>query len=172
MRSQTASARAPQPSSEVNFDVPAGACDCHTHIFGDPKTFPFFPGRSYTPEPALPQELAALHQRLKIQRVVIVTPTGAEVPLGALAKISFSKGPAMIRDEDGALTGYVYLDLNTRDYGGFVAHADRLLREKLRLPWVPCLFKKYLVLPGTAFSTYHGLRGFQAQNLCRADKEP
>ena len=70
----------------------------------------------------------------KLARVVIITPTNAEVPLGALAKISFSKGPAMIRDEDGALTGYVYLDLNTRDYGGFVSHADRLLHEKLRLP--------------------------------------
>jgi Cu/Ag efflux pump CusA len=70
----------------------------------------------------------------KLARVVIVTPTNAEVPLGALAKISFSKGPAMIRDEDGALTGYVYLDLSTRDYGGFVARADQLLHEKLRLP--------------------------------------
>jgi Cu(I)/Ag(I) efflux system membrane protein CusA/SilA len=70
----------------------------------------------------------------KLARVVIVTPTNAEVPLGALAKISFSKGPAMIRDEDGALTGYVYLDLNTRDYGGFVSRADKLLREKLQLP--------------------------------------
>jgi copper/silver efflux system protein len=70
----------------------------------------------------------------KLARVVIVTPTGAEVPLGALAKISFSKGPAMIRDEDGLLTGYVYLDLNTRDYGGFVGHADRLLKEKLQMP--------------------------------------
>jgi copper/silver efflux system protein len=70
----------------------------------------------------------------KLERVVIVTPTNAEVPLGALAKISFSKGPAMIRDEDGALTGYVYLDLNTRDYGGFVSRADKLLHEKLRLP--------------------------------------
>jgi Cu(I)/Ag(I) efflux system membrane protein CusA/SilA len=70
----------------------------------------------------------------KLERVVIVTPTSAEVPLGALAKISFSKGPAMIRDEDAALTGYVYLDLNTRDYGGFVASADKLLHEQLRLP--------------------------------------
>jgi Cu(I)/Ag(I) efflux system membrane protein CusA/SilA len=70
----------------------------------------------------------------KLERVVTVTPTGVEVPLGALAKVSFSKGPAMIRDEDGALTGYVYLDLNTRDYGGFVSRADKLLHEKLRLP--------------------------------------
>src|SRR6202011_4476483 len=51
-----------------------------------------------------------------------------------LAKISFSNGPAMIRDEDAALTGYVYLDLNTRDYGGFVFRADKLLQEKLQLP--------------------------------------
>ena len=40
----------------------------------------------------------------------------------------------MIRDEDGALTGYVYLDLNTKDYGGFVKQADQLLRSKLELP--------------------------------------
>ena len=70
----------------------------------------------------------------KLERVVIATPSNAPVPLGELAKISFSKGPAMIRDEDAALTGYVYLDLNTRDYGGFVSRADKLLREKLQLP--------------------------------------
>ena len=40
----------------------------------------------------------------------------------------------MIRDEDAALTGYVYLDLNTQDYGGFVARADKLLHDKLALP--------------------------------------
>jgi Cu(I)/Ag(I) efflux system membrane protein CusA/SilA len=40
----------------------------------------------------------------------------------------------MIRDEDGLLTGYVYLDLSTKDFGGFVTKADRLLREKLKLP--------------------------------------
>ena len=70
----------------------------------------------------------------KLERVVIATPSNAQVPLGELAKISFSKGPAMIRDEDAALTGYVYLDLNTRDYGGFVSRADKLLHEKLHLP--------------------------------------
>jgi Cu(I)/Ag(I) efflux system membrane protein CusA/SilA len=70
----------------------------------------------------------------KLERVVIATPSNAQVPLGELAKISFSKGPAMIRDEDAALTGYVYLDLNTRDYGGFVSRADKLLQGKLHLP--------------------------------------
>ncbi len=70
----------------------------------------------------------------KLERVVIATPSNAQVPLGELAKISFSKGPSTIRDEDAALTGYVYLDLNTRDYGGFVSRADKLLQQKLLLP--------------------------------------
>ena len=66
--------------------------------------------------------------------VLIGTPSGAQIPLGEVAKISFSKGPAMIRDEDGALTGYIYIDLKTTDYGGFVAQADKQIREKLKLP--------------------------------------
>ena len=70
----------------------------------------------------------------ELKRVVISTPTGAQIPIAEVAKVYFSRGPAMIRDEDGLLTGYVYLDLATKDYGGFVAKADRLLREKLKLP--------------------------------------
>ena len=66
-------ATAAQPATPVTFEVPAGACDCHTHIHGDPARFPFFAGRTYTPEPALPEEMAALHKALHIQRVVIVT---------------------------------------------------------------------------------------------------
>jgi predicted TIM-barrel fold metal-dependent hydrolase len=68
-------AKASQPEASVNFDVPGGACDCHTHIIGDPATFPFFAGRTYTPETALPEEMAALHRRLHMERVVIVTPS-------------------------------------------------------------------------------------------------
>jgi copper/silver efflux system protein len=70
----------------------------------------------------------------QLKRVVIATPTGAQIPIAEVAKIYFSRGPAMIRDEEGLLTGYVYLDLATKDYGGFVAKADRQLREKLKLP--------------------------------------
>jgi predicted TIM-barrel fold metal-dependent hydrolase len=72
---RTVLAKASQPATPVNFDVPAGACDCHTHIHGDPETFPFFSGRVYTPEMALPEEMAALHKALHLQRVVIVTPS-------------------------------------------------------------------------------------------------
>jgi predicted TIM-barrel fold metal-dependent hydrolase len=75
LRTRTGFAKASQPSTPVNFDVPAGACDCHTHIHGDPEKFPFFSGRVYTPEMALPEEMARLHKALHIQRVVIVTPS-------------------------------------------------------------------------------------------------
>ncbi|HVB40945.1 MAG TPA: CusA/CzcA family heavy metal efflux RND transporter [Terriglobales bacterium] len=69
-----------------------------------------------------------------LRQLIIATPTGAQIPLGEVAQISFSTGPAMIRDEEGSLTGYVYLDLNTADYGGFVAQATKLLGQKLTLP--------------------------------------
>src|SRR5215203_3529970 len=68
-------AKASQPATTISFDVPVGACDCHTHIHGDPAKFPWFAGRTYTPEMALPEEMTALHKALKIQRVVIVTPS-------------------------------------------------------------------------------------------------
>jgi len=70
----------------------------------------------------------------ELRRVLIATPTGTQIPIAEVAKISFSRGPSMIRDEDGALTGYVYIDLNTKDYGGFVTNANNLFRQKLKLP--------------------------------------
>jgi Cu(I)/Ag(I) efflux system membrane protein CusA/SilA len=70
----------------------------------------------------------------ELSRVLIATPSGAQIPISEIAKVSFARGPAMIRDEDGQLTGYIYIDLNTTDYGGFVNQANNVLREKLRLP--------------------------------------
>jgi Cu(I)/Ag(I) efflux system membrane protein CusA/SilA len=70
----------------------------------------------------------------ELSRVLIATPSGAQIPISEVAKISFSRGPAMIRDEDGQLTGYVYIDLNTTDYGGFVDQASNTLRQELQLP--------------------------------------
>ena len=70
----------------------------------------------------------------ELNRVLIATPSGAQIPISEVASISFSRGPAMIRDEDGQLTGYVYIDLNTTDYGGFVNQASQMLRQKLQLP--------------------------------------
>ena len=70
----------------------------------------------------------------ELQNVLIGTPSGAQIPISEVAKMSFARGPSMIRDEDGQLTGYVYIDLNTNDYGGFVNKATSLLNQKLALP--------------------------------------
>ncbi len=67
-----------------------------------------------------------------MRKVLIGTPAGAQIPLGQVAHIFFSHGPAMIRDEDGKLTGYIYVDLKTADYGGFVNAANRLLLSQLK----------------------------------------
>jgi Cu(I)/Ag(I) efflux system membrane protein CusA/SilA len=67
-------------------------------------------------------------------RVLVATPSGAQVPLNSVARISFSRGPAMIRDEGGQLTGYVFIDLKTNDYGSFVNKANQVLAREMRLP--------------------------------------
>ena len=100
-------ARASQVSTPVNFAIPPHACDCHTHIFGDPKKFPFFSGRTYTPEPALPEEMSKLHQALHLQRVVIVTPSvyGTDnscTLYGMKARGANARGVAVIDDKTPA----------------------------------------------------------------------
>jgi predicted TIM-barrel fold metal-dependent hydrolase len=95
---------ASQPSTPLNFDVPAGACDCHTHIHGDPAKFPFFEGRVYTPELASPEEMAALHKALQIERVVIVTPSvygtdNSATLFGIKARGASARGVAVIDDK-------------------------------------------------------------------------
>ena len=69
-----------------------------------------------------------------MRNVLVGTPSGAQIPLGEVASIYYSKGPSMIRDEGGALTGYIFIDLNSTNYGGFVHKADQLLHQKLKLP--------------------------------------
>jgi Cu(I)/Ag(I) efflux system membrane protein CusA/SilA len=66
----------------------------------------------------------------------VPVPAGGQrqLPLSDLAQISLTTGPSMIRNEDGLLTGYVYVDLAGRDPGSFVSEANRLLRDHLKLP--------------------------------------
>ena len=59
----------------VDFKVPKHACDCHVHVFGDPRRYPFSPSRTYTPPPASFAELRAIHQALRIERVIVVQPS-------------------------------------------------------------------------------------------------
>ncbi len=75
-----ASAEAPtirtsRPRVALAFDVPVDACDTHVHVIGDTARYPFVPNRAYTPPEASVEDLQAVHQALRLQRVVIVQPS-------------------------------------------------------------------------------------------------
>ena len=67
---------------------------------------------------------------------VLVPVAGGEkqILLSQLASVRMTSGPSMIRNEDGLLTGYVYVDISDRDPGGYIREAGELLREKVKLP--------------------------------------
>ena len=70
----------------------------------------------------------------KLQRVLVPTMSGAQVPLAQIADIRLRQGPGMIRNENGLLSGYVYVDVAGRDIGGYVEEAKKLVSERVRLP--------------------------------------
>ena len=70
----------------------------------------------------------------KLKHVLIATPSGAQIPLGQIADIVLRTGPSMIRNENGLLAGYVYVDVAGRDIGSYVQEAKRLVQEKVQLP--------------------------------------
>jgi predicted TIM-barrel fold metal-dependent hydrolase len=120
LRVRPSFANASQPATPVNFDVPPNACDCHTHIFGDPKQFPLWPGRAYTPETASPEEMSALHRALHMQRVVIVTPSiygtdNSATLFGIKARGANARGVAVIDEKT------TENDLDAMDRGGIRA---------------------------------------------------
>ncbi len=69
-----------------------------------------------------------------LRRVLVMTPSGAQVPLGQLADVRSLTGPSMIRNENGLLVGYVYVDIAERDLGGYVAAAKKAVAGAVRLP--------------------------------------
>jgi Cu(I)/Ag(I) efflux system membrane protein CusA/SilA len=69
-----------------------------------------------------------------IGRTLVATPAGAEVPLSALAHLDLAQGPTLINSEGGYLQNIVYIDVQGRDIGGYVADAQRVLARQLRLP--------------------------------------
>jgi Cu(I)/Ag(I) efflux system membrane protein CusA/SilA len=70
-----------------------------------------------------------------LERILVQAADGKrQIPLGQLASIKAVSGPAMIRNEDGLLTGYVYIDIAGRDPNGYVEEAARALKDKVKLP--------------------------------------
>ncbi len=70
----------------------------------------------------------------KLGRLTVSTPNGAQVPLAQLVELRMVSGPAMIRDEDGMLSGYVYVDMADRDMGSYVEDLKQVVRDKIELP--------------------------------------
>lgn len=64
----------------------------------------------------------------------VSTPDGAQVPLGLLAKVSVRDGPAEVKSVNGRLVGYVYIDTESRDLGGYVASARQAVAAQVELP--------------------------------------
>src|SRR6202140_4316532 len=70
-----------------------------------------------------------------LARVLVPASEGQrQIPLGELATVKVTTGPAMIRDEDGLLTGYVFVDVADRDISSYVDEASRVVRDHVKLP--------------------------------------
>jgi copper/silver efflux system protein len=69
-----------------------------------------------------------------LKRVLVATPTGAQVPIDLLADIDFKTGPPSIRSENGQLVGFVFVDITTSDIDGFVKRASQRIAQNVRFP--------------------------------------
>jgi len=70
----------------------------------------------------------------KLRNLPIVTPGGARIPLAEVAAIRIDDGPGMIKTENARLNGWIYVDIEGRDLGSYVAEAQRVVREQVQLP--------------------------------------
>ena len=70
----------------------------------------------------------------KLRHVLVATPSGLQIPIGQIADIVLRTGPSMIRNENGLLAGYVYVDVAGRDIGTYVDEAKRTVQQGLQLP--------------------------------------
>ena len=69
-----------------------------------------------------------------LKRVLVPTPTGAQVPISLLADISYKTGPPSIRNENAQLVGFVFVDITTDDIAGYVKAASERVRERVQFP--------------------------------------
>jgi Cu(I)/Ag(I) efflux system membrane protein CusA/SilA len=70
----------------------------------------------------------------RLNRTLVPTMDGAQIPMAQIADVQLLSGPGMIRDENGRLSGYVYVDVSGRDVGGYVAEAKRVVAEEVKMP--------------------------------------
>lgn len=69
-----------------------------------------------------------------LERVLVQTPIGSQIPLAMLADLSYSRGPPVIKSEDGRPNAWVYIDISSTDIGGFVAKAKTAVEQQVSIP--------------------------------------
>jgi Cu(I)/Ag(I) efflux system membrane protein CusA/SilA len=69
-----------------------------------------------------------------LKRVLVPTPTGAQVPISMLADIHYKTGPPSVRSENGKLVGFVFVDITTSDINGYVRTASQHLSQRIQYP--------------------------------------
>ncbi len=69
-----------------------------------------------------------------LKRVLVATPTGAQVPIELLADIKYKTGPPSVRSENGKLVGFVFVDITTSDIDGYVRRAAQELTQRIQYP--------------------------------------
>ena len=151
-------------ASELAFAVPTGACDCHTHIFGDAARFPFWSGRTYTPPEATVAGWQAIHRTLRMDCGVLVQPsvygTDNRCMLEAIARLGRrARGVAVIEEnassrELDALhrSGVRGIRVNLETFGiadpaAATARLQRALAQLAHRPWHVQLFVRSSVIP-------------------------
>ncbi len=70
----------------------------------------------------------------KLRNLPVVTPAGARIPLAEVADIRIDDGPGMIKTENARLNGWIYIDIDGRDLGSYVQHAQQVVTDKIKLP--------------------------------------
>jgi Cu(I)/Ag(I) efflux system membrane protein CusA/SilA len=70
----------------------------------------------------------------KLRNLPVVTANGARIPLGEVANINVESGPAMIKSENARPNGWTFVDIQGRDLGSYVAEAQRVVSEQVKLP--------------------------------------
>jgi Cu(I)/Ag(I) efflux system membrane protein CusA/SilA len=101
-------------------------------IGGEPITRTVEGRERYTISVRYPRELRDNLEALG--RVLVPTMSGAQVPLAQVADIRMTAGPAMVRDENGMLAGYVYVDISGSDIGGYVRQAKEAVGRAVEVP--------------------------------------
>ncbi|MSQ23782.1 MAG: 2-pyrone-4,6-dicarboxylate hydrolase [Chloroflexi bacterium] len=161
-----AAIQGPDPSPvRPHYQLPAGACDAHCHIYGPASKFPYVPGTAYLPPDAPFEQLQTLHNFLGFERAIIVHPsphgTDNRVTLDGIARSNGAyRGVAVVDDDitDGELEGLHQGGIRAIRFN-FVAHLggapelpifERLCARVKPLGWHVVLHFDAKDLPGYA----------------------